>query len=38
MNRKVIAVDFDDTLFTYNWPDVGEPIWPVIERAKGEQA
>lgn len=38
MNRKVIAVDFDDTLFTNNWPGVGEPIWPTIERAKAEQA
>lgn len=36
--RKVIAVDFDNTLFTDNWPEVGEPIWPVINRAKEEQA
>lgn len=38
MNRKVIAIDFDDTLFTNAWPDVGEPIWPVINRAKIEKA
>ena len=38
MNSKVIAVDFDDTLFTNNWPGVGEPICPIIERAKAEQA
>lgn len=38
MSRKVIAVDFDDTLFTNNWPSVGDPIWPVINRAKEEQA
>ena len=36
--RKIIAVDFDGTLFTENWPSVGEPIWPVINRAKEEQA
>lgn len=38
MSRKVIAVDFDDTLFTNSWPGVGEPIWPVINKAKEEQA
>lgn len=38
MSRKVIAVDFDDTLFTNAWPGVGEPIWPVINKAKEEQA
>lgn len=38
MSRKVIAVDFDDTLFTNAWPNVGEPIWPVINKAKEAQA
>lgn len=38
MNRKIIAVDFDGTLFTDSWPMVGEPIKPVIEKVKEEQA
>ena len=38
MSRKIIAVDFDDTLFTNNWPDVGDPIWPTINKVKEEQA
>jgi len=38
VNRKIIAVDFDGTLFTDNWPMVGEPIWPVIGAIKEEQA
>ena len=40
--HKVIAIDFDGTLFTEttNYPYVGEPIWRVInatleEKAKG---
>lgn len=36
--RKAIAVDFDGTLFESRWPEIGDPIWPVIERAKAEQA
>lgn len=36
-DRKVIAVDFDGTLFTANWPGVGQPIWPVINKAKQER-
>ena len=36
--KKVIAVDFDGTLFTDNWPYVGEPILPMINKAKKEQA
>lgn len=35
---KIIAVDFDGTLFTDKWPEIGTPIWPVINRAKREQA
>lgn len=36
--RKVIAVDFDGTLFENKWPDIGNPIWPVIDAAKKEAA
>ena len=35
--RKTIAVDFDGTLFTNNWPNIGEPKWDVINRVKAEQ-
>lgn len=35
--RKAIAIDFDGCLFTDAFPDIGEPIWPVIEKAKKEQ-
>lgn len=35
--RKVIAVDFDDTLFTDDYPFVGDPIIRVIEAVKEEQ-
>ena len=34
---KIIAIDFDNTLFNTDWPDILEPIWEVIERAKEEQ-
>jgi hypothetical protein len=34
---KVIAIDFDGCLCTNNWPDVGEPNWNVINRARDEQ-
>ena len=34
---KVIAIDFDGTLFEECWPDIGNPIWPVINAAKQEQ-
>lgn len=34
---KIIAIDFDNTLFKTDWPDILEPIWGVIERAKEEQ-
>lgn len=30
----VIAVDFDGTLFTNNFPNIGEPIWKTIEWVK----
>lgn len=32
--QKILGVDFDDTLFTSKWPDVGDPIWPVIRHVK----
>ena len=35
--RRTIAVDFDGTLFTDNWPNIGEPKWDVINRVKAEQ-
>ena len=36
--QRVIAIDFDGTLFENKWPKIGAPIWPVINRAKAEQA
>lgn len=35
--RKAIAIDFDGCLCTEAFPDIGEPNWPVIQRAKQEQ-
>lgn len=35
--NKIIAIDFDNTLFKTKWPNILEPIWEVIERAKEEQ-
>jgi len=35
---KIIAVDFDGTLFTNKWPDIGKPIQKNIKRLKEEQA
>lgn len=34
---KVIAIDFDGTLFTSKYPEIGEPIDFVIRQAKREQ-
>ena len=31
---RTIAVDFDNTLFETDWPEIGNPIWPVINAAK----
>lgn len=31
---RIIAVDFDGTLVTNAWPDIGEPILPVINYVK----
>lgn len=34
---KVIAIDFDGTLFTNKYPEIGEPVDFVIRQAKREQ-
>lgn len=34
---KVIAVDFDNTLFTDEYPDIGKPILPMIEWCKEQK-
>ena len=34
---KIIACDFDGTLATNAWPDIGEPIFETIIRLKQEQ-
>ena len=36
--KKVIAIDFDGTLFENKWPEIGMPIAPTINRAKNEKA
>lgn len=35
--RKAIAVDFDGTLCSQNWPKIGEPNTELIEQLKEEQ-
>jgi len=35
--RKAIAIDFDGCLCTDTYPEIGEPNWPVIRRARAEQ-
>lgn len=35
--NDIIAVDFDGTLVTNAWPDIGTPITPVIEYVKRRQ-
>lgn len=37
MDYKVIAVDFDNTLFETDYPYIVRPILPVIEMAKARQ-
>ena len=32
--KAIIAVDFDNTLFVDEYPNVGEPIFPVIKLIK----
>lgn len=34
---KIIAVDFDGTLYTDDYPEVGVPIWRTIKYCKGQQ-
>lgn len=36
-HRKIIAVDFDGTLFTDGYPGVGRPIYETIGRLLSEQ-
>lgn len=36
MNFKIIAVDFDGTLCTNRWPDIGEPNASLIKCLKQE--
>lgn len=35
--NKIIAVDFDNTLFRTNWPAILGPIWPVIRKLQIEK-
>lgn len=35
--RKAIAIDFDGCLCSDKYPDIGEPNWAVIYRAKQER-
>ena len=35
--KKVIAIDFDGCICTSAWPEIGEPNWGVINRAKAEK-
>ena len=32
--KKIIAVDFDGTLFTDDYPDIGEPIFTITKNFK----
>ena len=36
-NRKIIAVDFDGTIVTNKFPDIGEPIWSTYNALLSEQ-
>lgn len=38
MKRKIIACDFDGTLFTDDYPYIGDPIWKTINYCKEQQA
>lgn len=37
MKRKIIAVDFDGTLYTDDYLDIGDPIWRTINYCKKEK-
>lgn len=32
--QKILGVDFDGTLFIDRYPEIGDPIWPVIRHVK----
>jgi len=36
--QKAIAIDFDGTLCTNDYPNIGEPNWKIITEARAEQA
>lgn len=38
MSDKIIAIDYDGTIAIGTYPEAGEPNWPVINKAKAEQA
>ena len=35
--NKIIAIDFDGTLFITDWPTIIEPNWEIINKAKAEK-
>ena len=35
--NKLIAIDFDGTLFITDWPTIIEPNWEIINKAKAEK-
>ena len=35
--HRTIAIDFDGCLFADKWPEIGEPNWDVINKAKREK-
>ena len=37
MSKKTIAVDFDGTLFTEDYPNIGKPKWGVINWCKKQK-
>ena len=38
MSNKIIAIDYDGTIALDSYPHAGNPNWPVINKAKEEQA
>lgn len=38
MKRKILAIDFDGTIFADDYPNVGKPIWKTINYCKEQQA
>ena len=37
MKKKIIAVDFDCTLVTDEYPNIGEPIWKIVDWCKKQK-